>query len=114
MVGGPAVSPAGSFGLIAKQMRVSRQEKPNCESVSFDRDAANCFQHYFNETLAFAYQRMVNFIYEMPQQGTEENLVLMKDAEDGLKEGGADVHFEAFQMGDVCVKLFEERWFETE
>ncbi|MCL7026241.1 hypothetical protein MKW94_008272 [Papaver nudicaule] len=196
IVGGPTVTPAGSFGrkmtmddLIAKQMRVSRQEKPNCESVSFDRDAANCFQHYVNETLAFAVKRggfmygtvseegevMVDFIYEMPQQGTEENLVLMRDSEEekiveaialglgmkrvgfiftqtigqnkkdytlsnsevlqaaelhgesGLKEwvtalvklevneeGGADVHFEAFQMSDVCVKLFKEGWFETD
>ncbi|KAI3993840.1 hypothetical protein MKX01_002853 [Papaver californicum] len=196
IIGGPTVSPAGSFGrkmtmddLIAKQMRVSRQEKPNCESVSFDRDAANCFQHYVNETLAFAVKQggfmygtvsedgevMVNFIYEMPQQGTEENLVLMRDSEEekiveaialglgmrrvgfiftqtigqnkkdytlsnsevlqaaelhgesGLKEwvtalvklevneeGGADVHFEAFQMSDVCVKLFKEGWFETD
>ncbi|KAI3894107.1 hypothetical protein MKW92_041030 [Papaver armeniacum] len=196
VVGGPKVTPAGSFGrkmtmddLIAKQMRVSRQEKPNCESVSFDRDAANCFQHYVNETLAFVVKRggfmygtvsedgevMVNFIYEMPQQGTEENLVLMRDTEEekiveaiatglgmrrvgfiftqtigqskkdytlsnsevlqaaelhgesGLKEwvtalvklevneeGGADVHFEAFQMSDICVKLFKEGWFETD
>ncbi|KAI3882344.1 hypothetical protein MKX03_018572 [Papaver bracteatum] len=196
IAGGPTINPAGSFGrkmtmddLIAKQMRVSRQEKPNCESVSFDRDAANCFQHYVNETLAFAVKRggfmygtvseegevMVNFIYEMPQQGTEENLVLMRDSEEekiveaialglgmrrvgfiftqtvgqnkeeytmsnsevlqaaelhgesGLKEwvtalvklevneeGGADVHFEAFQMSDVCVKLFKEGWFETD
>ncbi|KAI3838376.1 hypothetical protein MKX03_017290 [Papaver bracteatum] len=198
VVGGPKVTPAGSFGrkmtmddLIAKQMRVSRQEKPNCESVSFDRDAANCFQHYVNETLAFAVKRggfmygtvsedgevMVNFIYEMPQQGTEDNLVLMRDTEEekiveaialglgmrrvgfiftqtieqnnkkedytlsnsevlqaaelhgesGLKEwvtalvklevneeGGADVHFEAFQMSDICVRLFKEGWFETD
>ncbi|XP_026423810.1 NPL4-like protein 1 [Papaver somniferum] len=118
---------------------------------------------------------MVNFIYEMPEQGTEENLVLMRDTEEekiveaiasglgmrrvgfiftqtigqskkdytlsnsevlqaaelhgesGLKEwvtalvklkvneeGGADVHFEAFQMSDICVKLFKEGWFETD
>ncbi|MCL7049422.1 hypothetical protein MKW94_027698, partial [Papaver nudicaule] len=144
--------------LIAKQMRVSRQEKANCESVSFDHDAADCIQHYVNETLAFAVKLgvfmygtvsqegeiMMNCIYEMPQQGTEENLVLLRDGEEekiveaialglgmrrvgGLKEwvtalvklevneeGGADVHFEAFQMSDVCVKLFKEWWFETD
>lgn len=193
---GPAVSPAGSFGkrmtmddLIAKQMRITRQENPHCELVSFDRDTANVFQHYVNETLAFAVKRggfmygtvtsegrvEVNFIYEPPQQGTEENLILLRDpeeekiveaiamgmgmrrvgfiftqtisqnkydytmsnseilqaaelqAEGDLKEwvtaivklqvnedGGADVHFEAFQMSDICIKLFKEGWFETQ
>ncbi|KAF2298603.1 hypothetical protein GH714_024287 [Hevea brasiliensis] len=117
----------------------------------------------------------VNFIYEPPQQGTEEILMLLRDpheenlvdaiaaglgmrrvgfiftqtitqdkkdytlsnrevlqaaelhAESELKEwvtavvklevnedGGADVHFEAFQMSDTCIKLFKEKWFETE
>lgn len=195
-IAGPAVHPAGSFGrkmtmddLIAKQMRITRQETPHCESVSFDRECANAFQQYVNETLAFAVKRggfmygtvseegkvEVNFIYEPPQQGTEEILMLLRDpqeeklvdaiaaglgmrrvgfiftqtitqdkkdytlsnrevlqaaelhAESELKEwvtavvklevnedGGADVHFEAFQMSDTCVKLFKEKWFETE
>ncbi|KAM3373659.1 NPL4-like protein [Capsicum chinense] len=195
-VAGPAVQPAGSFGkkmtmddLIAKQMRVTRQENPHCELVSFDRDAANAFQHYVNETLAFAVKRggfmygtvspegkvEVDFIYEPPQQGTEESLLLLRDpdeerlvdaiaiglgmrkvgfiftqtisqdkkdytmstvevlqaaelhAEGELKEwvtaivklevnddGAADVHFEAFQMSDMCVRLFKEGWFETD
>ncbi|XP_019188390.1 PREDICTED: NPL4-like protein 2 [Ipomoea nil] len=195
-VAGPAFHPAGSFGrkmtmddLIAKQMRVSRQEDPHCELVSFDRDAANAFQHYVNETLAFAVKRggfmygtvspegkvEVDFIYEPPQQGTEDKLLLLRDpdeekivdaiaiglgmrkvgfiftqsvtqdkkdytmsnsevlqaaelhGEGELKEwvtamvklevnedGGADVHFEAFQMSDICIRLFKEGWFETE
>ncbi|EOA24114.1 hypothetical protein CARUB_v10017347mg [Capsella rubella] len=194
--GGPAVTPAGSFGrkmtvedLIARQMRVGRQEKSHCDSVSFDRDCANAFQHYVNESLAFAIKRggfmygnvsedgqvEVNFIYEPPQQGMEDNLILMRDAEEekrvdaialGLgmrrvgfifnqtvtqdkkeytfsnlevllaaqlhaeselkewvtavvkleinEDGGADVHFEPFQMSDMCVRLFREGWFETE
>ncbi|KAE8727608.1 NPL4-like protein [Hibiscus syriacus] len=193
--GGPAVTPAGSFGrkmtmddLIAKQMRITRQESPHCDSVSFDRDSANAFQQYVNETLAFAVKRggfmygtvseegrvEVDFIYEPPQQGLEDDLILLRDqeeenmvdaiaaglgrkrvgfiftqtvmqgkkdynfsnkeviqaaelhAESGLKEwvtvvvkleanedGGADVHFEAFQMSDMCVKLFKEGWFVT-
>jgi len=114
----------------------------------------------------------VNFIYEPPQQGTEDSLLLFRDqdeekqveaiaiglgmrrvgfiftqtisqgkkdytltnaeirqavelhAESELKEfvtalvklevneeGGADVHFEAFQLSDQCVKLFKEGWF---
>lgn len=195
-VQGPAFNPAGSFGrkmtmddLIAKQMRVTRQEAPHCELVSFDRGAANEFQRYVNETLVFGIKRggfmygtvsevgkvEVDFIYEPPQQGTEESLILLRDpdeeklveaialglgmrrvgfiftqtisqdkkdytmsnaevlqavelqAEGDLKEwvtavvklqvnedGGADVHFEAFQMSDMCVRLFKEGWFETE
>ncbi|KAA8543176.1 hypothetical protein F0562_021329 [Nyssa sinensis] len=195
-VAGPNFCRAGSFGrkmtmddLIAKQMRVTRQENPHCELVSFDRDAANAFQHYVNESLAFAIKRggimygtvlpegkvEVNFIYEPPQQGTEENLILLRDPDEenlveaiaiglgmrkvgfiltqtisqnkkdytmsnaeilqaaelhgqsDLKEwvtavvklevnedGGADVHFEAFQMSDMCIRLYKERWFETE
>ncbi|KAH7577461.1 hypothetical protein ACOSP7_001632 [Xanthoceras sorbifolium] len=193
---GPAVQPAGSFGrkmtmddLIAKQMRVSRQETPHCDSVSFDRDCANAFQHYVNETLAFAVKRggfmygtvsddkkvEVNFIYEPPQQGTEDLLYLLRDTEEektvdaiaaglGMKkvgfiftqtiiqnkkdytlsnrevlqavefhaeshmeewvtalvklevsdDGSAAIHFEAFQMSDMCVRLFKEGWFESE
>uniref|UniRef100_A0A5B7CAK5 Putative NPL4-like protein 1 n=1 Tax=Davidia involucrata TaxID=16924 RepID=A0A5B7CAK5_DAVIN len=195
-VAGPNIRPAGSFGrkmtmddLIAKQMRVTRQENPHCELVSFDRDAANAFQNYVNESLAFALKRggimygtvlpegkvEVDFIYEPPQQGTEENLILLRDpdeenlveaiamglgmrkvgfiftqtisqnkkdytmsnseilqaaelhGEGDLKEwvtavvklevnedGGADVHFEAFQMSDMCIRLYKEGWFETE
>ncbi|CAA2979439.1 NPL4 1 [Olea europaea subsp. europaea] len=195
-VTGPVFNPAGSFGrkmtvddLIAKQMRITRQENPHCELVSFDRDAANAFQNYVNETLAFAVKRgglmygtvspegkvEVDFIYEPPQQGTEENLILFRDpdeeklveaialglgmkrvgfifsqtvsqdkkhytmsnaeilqavelhTESDLKEwvtavvklevnedGGADVHFEAFQMSDMCVRLFKEGWFEKD
>jgi nuclear protein localization family protein 4 len=175
--------------LIARQMRVSRQEKSHCDSVSLDRDCANAFQHYVNESLAFAVKRggfmygtvteerqvEVDFIYEPPQQGTEANLILMRDAEEekrvdaiamGLgmrrvgfifsqtvmqdkteytlsnaevlqaaelhaeselqewvtavvklevnEDGGADVHFEAFQMSDMCIRLLKEGWFETE
>ncbi|MBA0562011.1 hypothetical protein Goshw_006706 [Gossypium schwendimanii] len=194
--GGPTVSPAGSFGrkmtmddLIAKQTRITRQESPHCDSVSFDRDSANAFQRFVNETLAFASKRggfmygtvtdegrvEVDFIYEPPQQGLEDDLVLLRDpeeeklvdaiaaglgrkrvgfiftqtimqekkdynfsnkeiiqaaelhAESELKEwvtvvvkleanedGAADVHFEAFQMSDMCVKLFKDGWFVTE
>ncbi|XP_042013414.1 NPL4-like protein 2 [Salvia splendens] len=195
-VAGPAFHPSGSFGkkmtmddLIAKQMRITHQENPHCELVSFDRDAANAFQQYVNESLAFAVKRggfmygtvseegkvEVDFIYEPPQQGTEENLILLRDldeenlveaialglgmrkvgfiftqtvsqdkkdytmsnsevlqavelqAEGDLKEwvtavvklevsedGSAAVHFEAFQMSDMCVRLFKEGWFERD
>nr|XP_043610669.1 NPL4-like protein 1 [Erigeron canadensis] len=197
VIKGPKIHPAGFEGrkmtmddLIAKQMRITRQENPHCEMVSFDRDTANGFQHYVNESLAFAVKRggfmygnvsdegkvEVDFIYEPPQQGNEDSLVFIRDFEEeklveaialGLgmrkvgfiftqtvlqtnkkeytlsnkeilqaaefqgesdlkewvtvmvklevnEEGGADVHFEAFQMSDLCVKLFKDGWFVTE
>lgn len=198
--GGPAVTPAGSFGrkmtmddLIARQTRVSRQDTPNCASVSLDRFAADAFQRHVNEALAFAVKRAgfmygsvssdgevsVEFVYEPPQRGgSEDEILLLRDAdeerlvdaiadglglrrvglvfsqtvaqaktdytlsnrevllatelhaESGLKEwvtaivklevsgdgdgASADVHFEAFQMSDTCVRLFSDGWFETE
>lgn len=196
-VPGPAITPAGSFGrkmtmddLIARQLRVSRQENPHCSSASFDRDAANAFQVYVNETLAFSIKRggfmygrvtdaatvAVDFIYEPPQVATEDDLTLLRDtdeevlveaiaaglgmrrvgfvftqavgrqgkgeytlsgrevlqaaelhAEGGIEEwvtavvklevnedGAADVHFEAFQLSDICVKLFKDGLFVTD
>ncbi|KAJ0977685.1 hypothetical protein J5N97_013159 [Dioscorea zingiberensis] len=197
VIGAPPITPSGSFGrkmtmddLIARQVRVSRQETPHCDTASFDRDAAHAFQLYVNETLAFAVKRggfmygrvgeggvvFVDFIYEPPQQGTEDALLLLRDpdeealveaiaaglgmrrvgfvftqsvgrmgkgeytlsarevlqaaelhAEGGIEEwvtalvklevnedGAADVHFEAFQMSDNCVKLFKDGLFVTE
>lgn len=192
-VAGPPIQPAGIFGkkmtiedLIARQTRIERQEKPHCASVSFDSDAASAFQHYVNESLAFAVKRAgfmygtineqsevsVELIYEPPQQGTEDSLLLLRDPEEerqveaiaiglGMRrvgliftqtisqnkrdytlsckeilqaaelhaesgfdawvtavvklevndEGSADVHFEAFQLSDQCIKLWKDGWF---
>lgn len=192
-IAGPGVTPHGSFGkkmtmddLIARQTRIERQEKPHCTALSFDREAANAFQHYVHESLAFSIKRggvmygsvneagevKVDVIYEPPQQGSEEGLLLMRDMDEekradviaaglGLRkvgfiftqtvsqanrdytlsnaeirqaaefhaesefehwataivklevneEGGSDVHFEAFQLSDQCVKLFKDGWF---
>ncbi|KAM3240234.1 hypothetical protein ACQJBY_053744 [Aegilops geniculata] len=195
-----ALTAAGSFGkkmtmddLIARQIRVTRQEAPFCSAASFDRDSANAFQLHVSESLAFAVKRagflygrvdaetkevLVDFIYEPPQQGSSDVVHLMRDADeearvdaiaDGLgmrrvgfvftqavgrkasetgeytlsnsevvqaaqlqaeggipewvtavvklevgEDGSADVHFEAFQMSEVCVKLFKDGVLETE
>uniref|UniRef100_J3L032 MPN domain-containing protein n=2 Tax=Oryza brachyantha TaxID=4533 RepID=J3L032_ORYBR len=179
--------------LIARQIRVTRQEAPLCAAASFDRDAANAFQLYVAESLAFAAKRagflygrvdaetkqvFVDFIYEPPQVGTEDVVQLMRDAQEearvdaiaeglgmrrvglvftqavgrktsetgeytmsnrevlqatelqaegGIPEwvtaivklevgddGSGDVHFEAFQMSETCVKLFKDGVLETE
>lgn len=173
-------------------MSLISQESPHCVSASFDRAAANAFQLYVSETLAFSVKRggflygevssdssvSVQFIYEPPQQGTEDALALLRDLEEerlvdaiaagmGMRrigflftqavgrrksetgeytlsgrevaqavalqaeggpeewvtgvvklevdeDGGADVHFEAFQMSDMCLKLFRDGLLETE
>jgi nuclear protein localization family protein 4 len=82
--------------MIARQTRIERQEEPHATSVSFDRNAANVFQAYVNESLGFSIKRggvmygrveedksvVVEAIYEPPQQGSEEGLELTWDAEE--------------------------------
>lgn len=147
-----------------------------------DRHAANGFQLYINQGLAFSVKRTgfmygsvdddknvsVEFIYEPPQDGTEDEVLVQASEEEegkvdviasllGLKrvglifsqsskekdhlistaeimemaqmqdtygelfvtavvslfhsEEGADIHFEAYQCTNQCVKLWREGWF---
>ncbi|EFJ04855.1 hypothetical protein SELMODRAFT_187743 [Selaginella moellendorffii] len=108
-VAGPKVTPSGAFGkkmtmddLIARQTRVERQQHAHCNSLSFDRAAANAFQHYVHETLAFGVKRggfmygsvteqgdaLVHFIYEPPQQGSEDGLLLLRDPDEERRADG--------------------------
>jgi nuclear protein localization family protein 4 len=114
-----AATPHGAFGrkmtmddLIARQTRIERQETPHCGALSFDREAANAFQCYVHESLAFAVKRggimygrvdeaggvSVDVIYEPPQQGTEEGLLLMRDMDE---EKRADVIAEGLGLRKV-------------
>ena len=43
--------------MIARQMRIERQEAAHCASVSFERHAANAFQSYVRDALAFSIKR---------------------------------------------------------
>ena len=81
--------------LVARQIRMSRQETPHVPSVSFDRQAANTFQQYVRSTLGFVVPRCgilygrddeegnvyVDFVYEPPQDVEEgsQRLLLMRD-----------------------------------
>ncbi|CAI5482481.1 unnamed protein product [Closterium sp. Yama58-4] len=79
--------------MVARQMRIERQETSHCQQVSFDRDAANVFQHYVHDSLAFSIKRggflfgevredghvLVDFIYEPPQHGTEHTLQIFSN-----------------------------------
>lgn len=79
--------------LVAKQIRMVRQDKPHVPSVSFDRHSANVFQQYINNTLGFIVPRCgmlygrsdedgniyVDFIYEPPQDADSGKLILMRN-----------------------------------
>jgi hypothetical protein len=74
--------------LMAKQVRMERQDTPNVSAVSFDRFAAHSFQAYVQSALAFSIKRcgllygrltedkevFVDAIYEPDQQGKAETM----------------------------------------
>lgn len=172
--------------LVAKQTRIERQEAPHCVSVSFESHAANTFQSYISSAIGFSIKRggilygtvddekrvQVHAIYEPPQEGSADSLILerhtteeekadfiadrcgwkkvgwvfaqstkerefimsteeicqMAAMQDELgetcvtgvvavwpsEEGHPEVHFEAFQVSDQCVKLWKEGWFQEQ
>lgn len=100
--------------MIATQTRIEPQEKPHCMSCSFDAHAANTFQSYVRDTLGFSIQRCgflygeraedgavkVHFIYEPPQEGSADDLILLRNAEEEKC-----VDFIAAQLGYFQVGL---------
>eukprot|EP00891_Asterochloris_glomerata_P003233 jgi/Astpho2/3233/e_gw1.00052.38.1_t len=82
--------------LIAKQTRIERQDAPHCASVSFDRHAANSFQAYNQQALAFSIKRggilygnkdeegnvQVHAIFEPQQEGSAEHLQIQRGSEE--------------------------------
>mmetsp|Transcript_21187 Transcript_21187/g.35525 ORF Transcript_21187/g.35525 Transcript_21187/m.35525 type:complete len:408 (+) Transcript_21187:126-1349(+) len=100
--------------MMAKWTRIEPQEKPHCLSCSFDAHAANLFQSYVRDTLGFSIQRCgflygecdeagnvkVHFIYEPPQEGSPNSLLLMRNADEERR-----VDFIAHQLGFKQVGL---------
>jgi nuclear protein localization protein 4 homolog len=83
--------------LVAKQMRIARQDQPTVAAASFDRYAANSFQAYVQSALNFSIQRgallygrvdekdntvYVDVMYEPPQQGEAERLSMDIECEE--------------------------------
>lgn len=74
--------------LMAKQVRIERQEEAVVSTVSFDRFAANAFQEYVQAALGFSIQRcgvlygrveeggevFVDVIYEPQQSGQSDRV----------------------------------------
>ncbi len=117
--------------MVAKQTRIERQETPSCASVSFDMHAANAFQSYVQSALAFSIKRggilygtvdeeedggggggvFVHAIYEPPQDGTPDSLVLHRGTEE---EECADAVATAFgwtKVGWIFTQSTKEREF---
>lgn len=82
--------------LIAKQTRIERQDEAVCASVSVERHAANSFQAYINQGIAFSVKRCgymygtfdevnnvrVEFIYEPPQDATADEVLVHATTEE--------------------------------
>lgn len=174
--------------MVAKQTKIERQETPVCSSVSFDMHAANAFQSYIQSSIGFSIKRggilygevdeeknvMVHAIFEPPQEGDGNHLVLERGSSSeqaadrianifGWKKVGwvfaqstqerdfiftgeevlqmaaiqdemgecsvtgvvalfppeddesvPEVHFEAFQVSEQCVRLHQEGWFQSD
>eukprot|EP00803_Ostreobium_quekettii_P001724 evm.model.scf_441EXC.17 EVM.evm.TU.scf_441EXC.17 scf_441EXC:83479-85016(-) len=85
--------------MMSRQMRIERQEHPKVASVSFDRHAANVFQAYVRTALAFSIKRgailygtvdeennvRVQFVFEPPQEGSTEQLLLERGTDEEQK-----------------------------
>ncbi|KAG2443114.1 hypothetical protein HYH02_009527 [Chlamydomonas schloesseri] len=87
--------------VMAKVIKIERQEKPHVSAISFDRNAANVFQSYLQGAFNFSIKRggilygtvleeegqepgkmethvRVDFIYEPPQEGSADKLTLQR------------------------------------
>jgi nuclear protein localization family protein 4 len=85
--------------MIAKQTRIERQENADCSSVSMERHAANQFQLYVNQSIAFSVKRCgfmygtvdeeknvkVQFIFEPSQDSTPDDILIHSSEEELLK-----------------------------
>lgn len=77
-------------------IRIKQQEKPTVSGVSFERKAAEMFQHYLVEHLAFSVQRLgvlygrvdesgwvnVEVIFEPPQETSANNCLVISTPQD--------------------------------
>ena len=99
--------------MVSKQCRIETQEQPTCTSLSFDASAANVFQAYVNQALAFSMQRggflfgevdeagnvLAHAIYEPPQQGSVGGVLFTPGAEEEARTVAAL----ASALGMACV-----------
>ena len=111
--------------MVAAQTRIERQETPACASVSFDMHAANAFQSYVQSALAFSIKRggilygtieedggvRVNAIYEPPQEGSADSLVLERDTYEEARAEAVASAFGWSKVGWIFTQSTKEREF---
>ncbi len=117
--------------MVAKQTRIERQETPTCASVSFDMHAANAFQSYVQSALAFSIKRggilygtvdeeegggggggvFVHAIYEPPQDGTPDSLILHRGSEEEARADAVAAAFGWTKVGWIFTQSTKEREF---
>lgn len=115
--------------MVAKQTRIERQETPTCASVSFDMHAANAFQSYVQSALAFSIKRggilygtidqdegggggvFVHAIYEPPQDGSPDSLVLHRGSEEEYHADAVAASFGWTKVGWIFTQSTKEREF---
>lgn len=117
--------------MVAKQTRIERQETPTCASVSFDMHAANAFQSYVQSALAFSIKRggilygtideeegggggggvFVHAIYEPPQDGSPDSLVLHRGTEEEQRADAVAAAFGWTKVGWIFTQSTKEREF---
>jgi len=106
--------------MIAKQIRIGRQERGNVASVSFCGEAANQFQSYVNNTLGFKQSRFgwlygtktkkkrVEKTEEEEKNKGKNGKKEEKEEEEEITELFADVIYEPNQNGNAYVAFVDE------
>ena len=113
--------------MVAAQTRIERQDNPACASVSFDMHAANAFQSYVQSALAFSIKRggilygtvdeegdgsvYVHAIYEPPQDGTPDSLILHRGTDEEQRADAVAAAFGWSKVGWIFTQSTKEREF---
>jgi len=111
--------------LMAKQTRIERQEEAKISSVSFDRNAANAFQAYSMNVLGFSIKRAgllygtvdeegcvrVDAVYEPPQQGSVDSVVMERQTEEEGRATELAKHLGLQPVGWIFSRSTKERDF---
>lgn len=108
--------------VSARTVRIERQDKAKCESVSFDRSAADAFQRYVQGALGFSRARCgwlygssddagnvrVQWVYEPPQEGGRHVAVVRRDLEEERRADAVAAAFGLRRVGWVLAQAFDK------
>ncbi|KDD76309.1 hypothetical protein H632_c274p1 [Helicosporidium sp. ATCC 50920] len=110
--------------LVAAQTRIERQDAARASAASFDRSALDGFQAYIASTLAFSVKRggilygtiegdkvFVHAIFEPPQQGSADSLVLERGTEEEILADTIAAGLGWRKVGQIFCQSTKERDF---